>query len=70
MAKTLNMRFNLDSGKTTLMSIAAPKANISREDVEPVMTSIIEKEAILVGSAKATSIRSAIVREVNETKLI
>ncbi|MBR1759852.1 MAG: DUF2922 domain-containing protein [Schwartzia sp.] len=70
MAKTLNMRFALDNGKTTTMSLAAPKDDLVRADVEPVMQSIIDKQAILVGEALPTEIKAAGVREVNETKLI
>ena len=43
MSKTLNMRFTLDNGESTTMSIAAPKDDLAREDVEPVMQSIIDK---------------------------
>ena len=70
MAKTLRMEFKLDSGKTTTMNVSNPKADIAREDVEPLMEAIVEKDAILVGTAKATEIKSAVVREVNEQKLI
>ena len=70
MAKTLNMRFALADGKTTTMSLAQPKDNLAREDVEPVMQTIIDKQAIRVNEAAATGIKSAVIREVNETKLI
>ena len=70
MAKTLNMRFALEDGKTTTLSLAQPKDDLVREDVEPVMQSIIDKQAIRVKEANATAIKSAVIREVNETKLI
>ena len=70
MAKTLNMRFTLDNGKTTAMSLAAPKDDLVRANVEPVMQSIIDKQALLVGEALPTAIKAAVIREVNETKLI
>ena len=70
MAKTLNMRFALTNGKTTTLGIANPKDDLAREQVEPVMQSIIDKSALLVKEATPESIKAAVIREVNETKLI
>ncbi len=70
MAKTLNMRFELENGGTTTVSLAQPKADLAREDVEPVMQAIVDKQAIRVKDANATGIKSAVIREVNELKLI
>ena len=70
MAKTLNMRFTLTNGKTTSLGIANPKDDLAREDVEPVMQSIVDKSALLVKEATPAVIKAAVVREVNETKLI
>ena len=70
MVKTLNMKFALENGKTTTVSVPQPKENLEREDVEPVMQTIIDKQAIRVKEANATEIKSAVIREVNETKLI
>ncbi len=70
MAKPLNMKFELENGKTTTMSLAQPKDDLAREDVEPVMQTIIDKQAIRVKEANATEIKAAVIREVNETKLI
>ncbi len=70
MAKTLNMRFALENGKTNTTALAAPKDDLTREDVEPVMQLVVDKQAILVKDAIATEIKSAVIREVTETKLI
>ena len=70
MAKTLNMRFALANGRTATTSLAQPKDELSREDVEPVMQLIVDKRAIRVKEANAAGIKSAVIREVNETKLI
>lgn len=70
MAKTLNMRFELENGGTTTVALAQPKADLAREDVEPVMQAIVDKQAIRVKDANATGIKSAVIREVNELKLI
>lgn len=70
MAKTLNMKFALENGKSTTVSVPQPKDNLEREDVEPVMQTIIDKQAIRVKEANVTEIKSAVIREVNETKLI
>ena len=70
MAKTLHMRFSLENGKATTVSLAQPKDDLTRANVEPVMQSIVDKQAIRVKEANATGIKSAVIREVNETKLI
>ena len=70
MAKTLNMKFTLENNKTTTLALAQPKDDLACEDVEPVMQSIIDKQAIRVKEANATGIKSAVIREVNDTKLI
>ncbi len=70
MAKTLNMRFTLTNGKTTTLGVANPKDDLAREDVEPVMQSIIDKSALRIKEAAPESIKAAVIREVSETKLI
>ena len=70
MAKTLKMTFTLENGRTSTISLAQPKDDLAREDVEPVMQNIVDKEALIVGLAKATEIKGAVVREVNENKII
>ena len=70
MAKTLRMTFALDSGKTLTKNLADPKDDLARANVEPVMQSIIDKQAIVRGTATAVDIDSAVIREVSETKLI
>ena len=70
MAKTLKMTFNLDNGKTSTMNLAQPKNDLTREDVEPFMQNIVDKDALIVGLAKATEIKGAIVEDVNKTQLI
>ncbi|MBO6236289.1 MAG: DUF2922 domain-containing protein [Schwartzia sp.] len=70
MAKTLNMKVALENGRSTTVSLVQPKDEIARADVEPVMQTMIDKQAIRVKEANATEIKSAVIREVNETKLI
>lgn len=70
MAKTLNMRFTLENGKTTTVSLAQPKDDLTRANVEPVMQAVVDKQAIRVKEATATGIKGAVIREVNETKII
>ena len=68
--KTLNMKFALENGKTATVSLDKPKDDLSGEDVAPVMQTIIDKQAIRVKESNVTEIKSAVIREVNETKLI
>ncbi len=70
MAKTLKMTFMLENGKAHTVNLAKPKDDLVREDVEPFMQNILDKEALLVKTAKATEIKSAIVEEVNRNQLI
>ena len=70
MAKTLNMRFLLDNGKTTTMGLAQPKDNLTRAQVEPVMQAVLDASAISVNGALAVAMKSAAIREVTATKLI
>ena len=70
MAKTLNMRFKLENGKATTVILPSPKDDLQREDVEPVMQAVIDKQAIRVKESNAAEISSAVIREVNERKLI
>ena len=70
MAKTLNMQFLLDNGKTTTMSLPQPKDNLTRAQVEPVMQSVLDASALSVNDSLAVGIKSAAIREVIETKLI
>ena len=70
MAKTLKMVFGLDSGKDYTLNLAEPKSDIARANVEPVMQSIIDKQAFLIGTTTPVGIKSAFVREVTDTKLI
>ena len=70
MAKTLKMTFTLENGKDTTLNLAYPKDDLARADVEPFMQNIVDKKAILVGLAKPTEIKGAIVEEVNRTQII
>lgn len=64
------MTFDLDNGKTSTVSLAQPKNNLAREDVEPFMQNIVTKEALVVKTAKATDIKTAYVEEITKTTLI
>lgn len=68
--KTLYMVFKLDTGKNVTLALKSPKNDLARAAVEPVMQSIIDKEAIKVGTGYATEIADAYIREVNDTEII
>ncbi len=69
MAKTLRMTFAMDSGKEYTMNLASPKEGLNEALVKPAMESIVTKDALLVGGAKAVSAKSAEIREVTTTKI-
>lgn len=63
----LQMTFNLDNGRTHTITLLDPKADLDAEKVEPVMTSMVSKNALLVGGAMLESVKSAkVVKTITE----
>ncbi len=69
-SKALKVAYALDSGKARNYSLPDPKPGLDRAAVEPALQAFVTGDLILEGTAKAVSIASAVVREVNEDKLI
>lgn len=69
MAKTLKMTYSLDNGKTYTMNLADPKEGLNETLVKPAMQNVVTKDALLVGGAKAVSVKSAEIREVTVNKI-
>ena len=56
---TLYMVLNMDNGKTHTVKLANPKPDLTELTAHNAMNTIIQKEALLVGTAKAQSINEA-----------
>jgi len=67
--KTLEMVFNLDNGKELTVSLAAPKDDLTVEQVVPVMGTMIAKTAIIYNGATLESSKTAFIKEVTKTVL-
>lgn len=60
--KYLYMEFGLDNGKTATIRLKDPKEDLAGNDVKPIMETIVEQEALLVGTALATSVSDAYIK--------
>lgn len=67
MAKKLYMVFGLQNDKKLTVSLAEPKDDLSQEDVAPVMTACVTKQAFKVGTNVVVSALDAYIREVTDT---
>ncbi len=69
MAKTLYMTFKLEGAKEVTISLADPKADLKKADVETVMNDIITKKAVIVKGLAPIGIKEAFVRDVTDSEL-
>lgn len=69
MAKTLHMTFKLEGAKEVTISLADPKADLKKADVETVMNDIITKKAVLVKGLAPIGIKEVFVRDVTDSEL-
>lgn len=65
MAKELKMTFTLDNEKTKLLTLPAPRADLSADDVRSFMNTVVDKDGFDVGGAKVTAAKAAVVRTVD-----
>lgn len=70
MTSTLKMIFTLDNGKTTILSLVAPRADLAADEVKAFASEVVENSAILVDGAKATALKKAYVQKVEETEIV
>ena len=66
---TLKMTFNLENGRTTSLSLADPKADLTEAVVRPVMESMVAKDALRVNGNKIAAAKTAVSRKVEEQEL-
>lgn len=66
---TLYLVFNMDSGKTHNITLKNPKPDLTELTAHNAMNTIIQKNALLVGTAKASTINEAYSRKVTTAEL-
>jgi len=68
--KNLKMIFTLNNGKTLTYSLADPKEGLARAEVETVMQSMVDKQAIVdAKGAKAAAIKDCYIYESGKQQL-
>ncbi len=69
MAKTLEMVFKTESDKEMTLSLAEPKDNLTRSEVESVMNQFIAKNAIASKHGKVTAVANVAIRTTDKIAL-
>lgn len=70
MAKTLQLQFETDNGKELTLSVDEPRENLTREEIEAGMQSLINSNAFHVDSFSLSAIKGAKVVERNVSAII
>lgn len=59
----------MEGNKTFTYSLAEPKEGLTKAEVEAVMTSMIEKKAVVVNGIFPTAVKEALIRSTEDTVL-
>ncbi|MCM3357335.1 MULTISPECIES: DUF2922 domain-containing protein [unclassified Psychrobacillus] len=70
MAKTLQLQFETDNGKELTLSVDEPRENLTREEIEAGMQSLINSNTFHVDSFSLSGIKGAKVVERNVNSII
>lgn len=70
MAKTLQLQFETNNGKELTLSVDDPRSNLTREEIEAGMQSLINSNAFHVDSFSVSAIKGAKVVERNVNEII
>lgn len=70
MAKTLQLQFETNNGKELTLSVDDPRSNLTREEIEAGMQSLINSNAFHVDSFSVSAIKGAKVVERNVNAII
>ena len=68
--RTLKMIFDLGNNKTTTVSLADPKDDLTRAAVETVGASMVTKQAVIVGGSAITALSDCYIWETNKEELL
>ena len=69
MAKSLKMVFKLSEAQTVTLSLADPKAGLTKAEVEGVMNDVIAKHALVVRGVCPTAIKESYIRSSEDQEL-
>lgn len=69
MAKTLKMVFDLGGAKSVTWSLDAPKAGLTKTEVETAMQEAIDTQAIVVNGVSPVAIKKAYIHNVDDEAL-
>lgn len=70
MAKVLKLAFKMENDSTKTLQVRDPKDNLQSATVKPIMQNIIDKEAILSGTAAPVEIAGAVIVETTEQTVV
>ncbi|BAL81973.1 hypothetical protein SELR_02650 [Selenomonas ruminantium subsp. lactilytica TAM6421] len=69
MKTTLKMILTLENGKTTTLSLAEPREDLTNAEVTEALDEIISKKAISAGGSPAAAIKRIYVQDVDDKAL-
>lgn len=69
MKSTLKMIMNLANGKSTTISLASPRADLTEAEVVSFLNDIITQKAIQVGGSPVESIKRIYIQDVEDKEL-
>lgn len=70
MKSTLKMIFSLPGGKTTTLSLASPREDLTAAEVTEALDEVIAKKAITVGGVPVEAVQRVYVQDVEEKALV
>ena len=69
MKSTLKMILSLENGKSTTLSLASPRTDLTAAEVTAALEEIIAKEAISVGGSPVIAVKRIYVQDIGEKTL-
>ena len=69
MKSTLKMILSLENGKSTTLSLANPRPDLTEAEVTEALDEIITKKALLVGGSFVTAVKRIYIQDVDDKAL-
>ena len=69
MKSTLKMIMALENGKSTTISLAAPRADLTEAEVTAVLTDIIAQKGFVIGGSPVAAIKRIYIQDVDDKAL-
>lgn len=69
MKSTLKMILSLENGKSTTLSLASPRADLTAAEVTEVLAEIIAKRAIIIDGSPVQAVQKLYIQDVGEKLL-